>query len=235
MKLRLALTFLFVLTSLATADVKLAPLFQDHMVLQRDASVPVWGTAKPGETVELVIDDQHLKTKADAKGNWQVTLKPLTVGKPRKLVVEGSNRIEIKDVLVGEVWICSGQSNMAWTVDRSKNFPTEKANAKYPQLRMFSVACQATPKIQTQLKGSWQLCTPETVGKFSATAYFFGREVHKHLDVPVGLVNTSLGGTDVAAWTSLAAQKKQSKLESMINAYAKQIEKFDAAASKKQF
>ena len=221
--------FLFV-ASTVSGEVKLAGIFTDHMVLQRDAKLPIWGWGANGEKVTVTIADQtHQATTT--QGRWQVELEPLAAGGPHELTVSGANKLAIKDILVGEVWLCSGQSNMAMTVARSQNFDTEKQSAKHPQIRMFTVTKNATPELQTDCQGNWQLCKPDTVGTFSATAYFFGRKLQQGLDVPVGLINSSWGGTDVAAWTSLKAQAAVPAIVPKLEAYNKNIASYDAKAA----
>lgn len=190
------------------ADVKLAGLFCDHMVLQQGAVVPVWGWANPGEDVTVTIQHEVRKAKADKDGKWMVKLRKLKTGEPETLVVEGKNRIVVHDVLIGEVWLCSGQSNMGMTVNQCKDFDAEKKAANLPLIRMFTVGRNSQAVVQTNCTGAWVICSPEDVGKFSATAYFFGREIHQHRQVPVGLINSSWGGTAIEAWTSVEAQSR---------------------------
>jgi sialate O-acetylesterase len=171
------------------------------MVLQRDVAVPVWGWAGAGERVTVTFAGQTKTATADAKGKWLVKLEPMPASaEPRVMEVSGSAKIQ--NVLVGEVWLCSGQSNMAWTVSSSKDFETEKAAAKSPAVRMFREDSGPNPSAQEKCSGRWSVCSPDTVGGFSATAYFFGREVHQKLAVPVGLINSSVGGTPIESWTS---------------------------------
>jgi sialate O-acetylesterase len=197
----------------ALADVKLPAIFSDHMVLQQETTVPVWGWAEPGEEVTVSIAGQSQSTKAGAAGKWSVKLARLKVGDTLTLTVKGRNTITVQDVLVGEVWLCSGQSNMAMTVNRAKDFDQEKSAANFPKLRMFFEQSAAATEPKEQGRGVWQVCSPETVGNFSATAYFFGREVHQKLGVPVGIINSSVGGTAIEAWTSWDAQKGKAELK----------------------
>ena len=193
---------IFVATN-AFADVTLPAVFSDHMVLQRDAEVPVWGWADPGEKIVLSIAGQTKNTVADADGKWRVTLDKLTAGEPVILTVKGRNTVTVRDVLIGEVWLASGQSNMQLNVGVVTNAWQERASAKYPQIRMFTVARHQAITPQTNCQGEWVVCSPETVGNFSAAAYFFGRELHQKLGVPVGLINASWGGTPIDAWISM--------------------------------
>ena len=224
------LSLIFCLVSSVSAEVKLAGVFSDHMVLQRDVSLPIWGWASEGEKVTVTVAGQTHEATV-VKGRWQVQLKPLPVGGPHQLTVSGVNKVSIKDILIGEVWLCSGQSNMAMTVARSQNFEAEQKTAKYPNIRMFTVTKNATPELQTDCQGSWHVCQPDTVGNFSATAYFFGRKLQQELNVPVGLINSSWGGTDVAAWTSLKAQAAVPSIVPKLEAYNKTIASYDAKAT----
>jgi len=188
----------------AAAEVKLPPILGDHMVLQADMPVPVWGTAKPGEKVTVKFAGKTKMAVAGKDGKWLVKLDALkTNAKPQTLTVSGANTVTIKDVLVGEAWLCSGQSNMAWPVSRARNFKAEQAAAKYPQIRHYRVGKGGG--------GKWVICSPKTVAGFSATAYFFGRELHKELKVPVGLINSSVGGTPIEAWTGGPAKAAAEK------------------------
>jgi sialate O-acetylesterase len=175
----------------AYADVVPAPVFGNNMVLQRGMKVPVWGKAAVGEEVTVTFLDQKKTTKADGKGHWSVQLDELKAGGPFELTVRGKNSLTFKNVLVGEVWVCSGQSNMQWTIANTDKEGKSVADAKLPELRLNG--------------GAWVECTPETAHKFSATAYYFGRDLQKALGVPVGLINRSVGGTSARLWTSKAA------------------------------
>ncbi len=184
----------------ATADVRLPALFTDHMVLQRDVPCRIWGTAEPGEQIAVVLGDQTQKATAGEQGKWMVTLDPLPAGGPHKIVVEGQNRLVVEDVLVGEVWICSGQSNMAWTVGNSNDGDLETLSANYPQIRLISVPQVGTQEPQDDFRGQWAPCSPEAVRDFSAVGYFFGRQLHQTLGVPVGLIDDAWGGSACEAW-----------------------------------
>ena len=206
---------------IAWADVTLPSLFSDHMVLQQDAPVPVWGWAAADEEVSVSIGDQTKTAKAGADGKWSLKLDALKAGEPTTLTVKGKNTITINDVLVGEVWLCSGQSNMGLQVQRADNFEVEKAAAKYPKMRQFTVSSGGAKDIQDKCKGSWVVCAPETVGGFSATAYFFGREVHKKTGQAVGLINSSVGGTAIESWTSWDAQKDKAEIKPIFDSWNK--------------
>jgi len=204
-----------------SAAVRLPSLFSDHMVLQRDAAVPVWGWADPGEEVTVHIAGQKQSTKANADGKWSTKLDKLTATGPQTMIVKGDNEITIRDVLIGEVWLASGQSNMAMKVKAVNNAKGEITNAKFPEIRMFTVAAKTAETPQSECGGYWQVCSPETVASFSATAYFFGRDFHQSLKVPVGLINASWGGTPIQSWTSLEAQQSLPALAPMIESFRK--------------
>ena len=188
------------------AEVTLAPLFSDRAVLQQGVALPIWGWAEPGERVTVSLAGQVKQTQAAADGAWRVLLDPLQPGEALTLTVQGSTLCTVRDILVGEVWLGSGQSNMAMTVNRCQEYEQEKAAAVFPQIRMFTVTREVATEPQRRCKGEWVVCSPETVGGFSGTAYFFGREIHRRLGVPVGLINSSWGGTPIESWTRAAAQ-----------------------------
>jgi sialate O-acetylesterase len=190
------------------ADVKLPAIISDHMVVQSGASVPVWGWADKGEKVTAKLAGQTQSATAGDDGKWTVTFTGLKAGGPHELSIEGKNSLKVKDVLVGEVWLGSGQSNMAMLVQSCINVEEEKSAANLPQVRMFTVERHAATTPQSDCKGKWVLASPDTVGLFSATLYFFGRDLYKELNVPVGLINSSWGGTAIEAWTSMPAQSK---------------------------
>ena len=187
-------------TGVARADVKLPNIFGSHMVLQRDMKDRVWGKADPGEEVTVSIGDQKKTAKAGDDGKWSVTLDPLPAGGPHTLTVEGKNKVEFEDVLVGEVWLCSGQSNMQWNVGSANDADLESLTAKFPKIRLISVPTVGTQEPKDDFNGSWKVCTPGTVKPFSAVGYFFGRQIHETLDVPVGLINDAWGGSACEAW-----------------------------------
>lgn len=190
------------LHKLVRAPLSLAPLFRDHMVLQRDREVPVWGWGAPGARVEVRFAGSTVTTKVGADGCWSVKIGPFAAGGPHELEV---NDLVVRDVLVGDVWVCSGQSNMEWPVAASANADAEIAAADHPTIRLFTVpkSISATPRAMTN--GAWTPCTPDTVRDFSAVAYFFGREFG---DVPIGLIDASWGGTPCESWTSADALRE---------------------------
>jgi len=214
-------------------EFKTAAIFSDQMVLQRDKAVPIWGWADPGEEITIKFGGQTKTTKADAAGKWLVRLDPMPASAvARAIEIRGGSdarRATIEGVLVGEVWLGSGQSNMAMTVGRARDFEVEKAAADLPQIRMFKEASGAAKAPQMDGSGAWSVCSAETVGDFSATLYFFGREIHRALNVPVGLINSSVGGTPIEQWVSKDAQEGQGELRAALAAQAKAEAEFDEA------
>jgi sialate O-acetylesterase len=185
-------------------SVSLASIFSDHMVLQRDMRVPIWGQAKPGAKVEVKLDGAAKETTADADGKWKVTLDSLPAGGPHELSVSsGDEHLNLTDVMVGEVWIASGQSNMEWPLSKAKDAEKEIAAADLPDIRFIDVPNQTAnhPRASFKTKG-WQACKPDNVGGFSAVAFFFARNLHDNLHVPIGLIGCNWGGTRMEAWTS---------------------------------
>ena len=197
----------------ASADVRLPAIFSDHAVLLSGAEVPVWGWADAGEKVEVSIAGQTKSATPGADGKWAVTLNPLKSGGPHELTVKGKNAVAVKDVLIGEVWLGSGQSNMAYLVVTSSTAQQAKATADLPNIRMFTVASTAAAKAQDDCKGEWVVCSPNTVGRFSAVLYFCGREIQKALGVPIGLIHSSVGGTPIESWISPEAQEASAELK----------------------
>lgn len=193
----------------ARAEARLPGFFGDHMVLQRGIPVPVWGWADAGEEVageEVAVQlgtTRTVRTAADANGRWQVKLPVMPAGGPHTLTVSAANRIVIRDVLVGEVWLCSGQSNMEWTVARSLNPEQEIAAGDHPQIRHLKVAKKTSGHPLDDLSANWQVCSPATVANFTAAGYYLARELQKELGVPIGLLNSSWGGTRIEPWTPI--------------------------------
>ncbi|MBV8878339.1 MAG: sialate O-acetylesterase [Planctomycetaceae bacterium] len=211
------------------AELKLHTLFADHMVLQADFACPVWGTAEAGEEISVSIGGQKKTAKAEADGKWSLKLDPLKAGGPHEMTVAGKTSVTVKDVLVGEVWVCSGQSNMEWVVSNSNNFAEEKAAANFPNVRHFLVKKNPQDAPVATLSGDWKPTTPETVGGFTAVGYFFGRELHQKLNVPVGLINTSRGGTAAQLWTSKPVLEGNATLKPIVDNFPKQMENYEKA------
>lgn len=209
------------------ADVTLAGLFQDNLVFQRDRPVPIWGRADPGERVTVAFAGQEVSTNTPADGRWIIYLDPLaTQSEPAEMIVSGNNRLSVKNILVGEVWLCSGQSNMAWVVKNSDNAKEEIASAEIPQIRVFTVE-KAVSKAPTDvLNGSWLPSSPSTAGNFTAVGYFFARDLHRKLGVPIGIIHSSWGGTPVEAWMSPAALASDPAFEIVFKRWKEAMEAY---------
>ncbi len=195
---------LIIMGGLAGAKVKLPAIFSDSMVLQQKSDVAVWGQADVGEKVYVLGSwmKSVVSTKAGKDGQWQVKIKTPEAGGPYTLTIQGKNKQTLHEVLIGEVWVCSGQSNMELPLRSADNAQEEIKAADFPQIRLFTVQRFSAMTPQEDCVGQWKMCSPDTVGSFSAVGYLFGRELHQKLNVPVGLIHTSWGGTPVEAWTS---------------------------------
>ncbi|MEN2415669.1 sialate O-acetylesterase [Flavobacterium mesophilum] len=216
MKKYLALLFLL-FALISNANVKMPLLFSDGMVLQRNKAIPVWGFADANEKVEIHFNKQIKKTQADKNGKWTVNLDAEKAGGPFELQIIGKNKITIKNVLVGEVWICSGQSNMEFQVFKTMNADKEMNNADYPMIRHFGVAQDLSGKPKDDLKaGKWEVSSKETVGNFTAVGFYFARKLYSELKIPIGIINTSWGGTNVETWTSREAFQNSAEFKNMI-------------------
>jgi sialate O-acetylesterase len=197
----MAVGILLACLSTANADVRLPAVISDNMVLQKDIPLVIWGWAAAGEEIAVSLGDSNAKATADAAGKWKVVLPAVkTAGGPHEMTVKGKNEIKIKNILIGEVWAGSGQSNMQWAVSQSLNAKDEVANAKFPKIRLFIIPLVPSGTPSEKVNAKWVECSPETVAGSSAVLYFFGREVHQNLDVPVGLITTAWGGTRIQPW-----------------------------------
>ena len=190
------------------ATVQVASIFGDNMVLQRGRPAPVWGTAAPGEQIAVRFKGQTRRVTAGEDGKWRVTLDALAADStPHELVIRGANTVTFTNVLVGEVWICSGQSNMEWPVYLAVNGSQETATARYPLIRLFTEGRNPSPVPQERCDGQWVACDPTSVSPFSAVGYFFARQLYVTLHVPIGMINNAWSGTAAEPWTSLATLK----------------------------
>lgn len=235
-------------TTMSRADVRVPAIFSDHMVLQCEKPAAVWGWAEPGEAVAVTLGEVEKSTTAGTDGRWSVALEPAaSKSRSQTMTVRGRNLITVNDVLIGEVWLCSGQSNMAMQlnglhgkVDRAEE---EIAAADHPQMRMFvhdapySIYELATPpqKPLTDRSGKWVVCSPATAAQFSAIAYFFGRDIQRELRRPVGLVVSSVGGTPIEAWTSLSAQQMEPGIQPVLGDWQNRLKGYDSRRELKEF
>ena len=178
----------------AAAQLRLPAVISDNMVLQQQTKAPVWGWAAPGSVVTIKTgwNSEPVKVKTNAGGKWRADIRTPSAGGPYALTVsDGDSTVKITDILVGEVWICSGQSNMAWPLNSAQDGPRYAAQADYPKIRLLTVPRQASETPLGDVKADWQVCSPQTARSFSAVGYFFGLEIFKMLDVPIGLINSS--------------------------------------------
>ena len=207
------------LTTQTFADVRVPSLIGDNMVLQRDKKVRVWGWAAPNERVTVELGKEKASAVTDTNGHWQVLVGPLKAGGPLELKIAGNNTLSFKNILVGEVWVCSGQSNMEWPLINSKDGAAAVAQANYPEIRLFTVQKDTATSPLDDVKGHWVVTTPDEAGQFSAVGYYFGRELQQKLKVPVGLIHTSWGGTPAEAWTSPETLAANPELKPILERY----------------
>ena len=227
------LVFVFLLSLSARAAITLPAVFSDHMVLQSGKPVLVWGTADANVEVAVAIAGQKKTAKADANGQWSLKLDALTASTEPQTLTIGDKTIQ--DVLVGEVWLGSGQSNMAMMVQSAKDYAASQTAANVPLIRMFVESSPSATTAQSVGKGAWIVCSPETVGRFSATLYFFGRNLYDGVKQPVGLINSSVGGTPIESWISPEAQQASAELKPFFAALKQEKAAFDEAKVKANY
>ncbi len=235
-------TIAFLLISVfAFAQIKLASPFGDHMVLQQNALVPVWGTGAAGEKITVLFGKQRKTVTTGADGKWMIKLNKLKAGGPFELLVIAKNSIRLKDVYVGEVWLCSGQSNMDMTVAKEdrywcgvNNEAVEVANARYPLIRLFDVDYTPSDVQLNDVSGKWEITSPETVGHFSAAAYFFARELYNKYKVPIGLITTAYGASTAEAWISKKTLEANPLFAKLLSEYEKKKMQYDTGVVAKQ-
>ena len=221
---------LFLLASCASPDasnIRTHQLFSDHAVLQRGIALPVWGTADPGGILEVTLAGNTQTVETDAEGKWQAEFPEMEASGPHELRIEGGDTtIVLQNILIGDVWLASGQSNMEWPLSAQvDNYEQEIAEADYPQIRLFTVERNTSYEPLENLdEGNWQVTTPETIGNFSAVAYFFGREIHQEIGVPIGLINSTWGGTPAEAWTSEASLASMQEFEEELQQIEQQLQ-----------
>ena len=208
-----------------SAAVALASPFTDHAVLQRELPVPVWGFDTPGTAVNVSIQGQQATATAAADGRWRAVLQPLPVGGPYELTVAGTTTIVLKDILVGEVWLCSGQSNMEFYTRRSSTGAADLPSSANQRIRLFNLGPKKQGAITPQdtCTAAWTACTPETAGIFSAVGYYFGRDLERELLVPIGLINASWGGTPAETWISQPALAADTEFKRAMPSWEKEM------------
>jgi sialate O-acetylesterase len=221
----------------AFSDIRLPSLFTDNMVLQQRTQVAIWGWADPGEKIEIKgdWDRRPATTTTHADGTWQTKLTTIAAGGPYTLTIKGKHTIQIHNVLLGEVWLCSGQSNMTFPLGMQGSWRTgvfdyeqEIAAANYPTIRMFTVAQTVADSPRQDVKGDWQICSPSTAGKFSAVAYYFAREITTRTGLPVGLIHSSWGGTPAESWVKKEVLASDADLQPLLDQYTKALAEYAA-------
>jgi len=232
---RLTVLLMIIFLTKSFALVKPNSLFSNNMVLQRGVSVPIWGTANDGEKVTVEFNGQKVTTVAK-DGKWKVNLKALKANsKPSVMTITGENTIKIENILVGEVWVCSGQSNMERQLGPRPpqkpiyNWEIEKAAANYPEIRQFFVAQKASDTMLSDVNSQWVICDTTSVINFSAVGYFFVRELYKKYHVPIGLLFSSVGGTPAENWTTRATLEANPELKSLAENYDKAVKNYALA------
>ncbi len=211
----------------AWADVKMPSIFGSHMVLQRNQKDKVWGWADPGEEVTVTIAGQTKTAKASDDGAWSVLLDPLPAGGRHTLTVKGKNTLSFDDVAVGEVWICSGQSNMQWPLNLANDADLETLTADYPEIRLISVPQVGTQEPQKDFQGQWERCTPANARDFSAIGLLFGRTLYQALGVPIGLIDDSWGGSAAEAWVRRDILEKDPKYKDLLASWQEREEQYE--------
>lgn len=219
MRLQIFMFLLLIFLADGFSQVQLHQLFQDHMVIQRDKPIQVWGTSTWDKEINLVMGNNQATAQPDAKGNWKVTLSALPAGGPLQLVVESdTQKIIISDILLGDVWVCSGQSNMEWPLSKAHNTLEEMQSKRYENIRVFDVQndIEFKPLFDLRNSSQWIKSDEESVKNFSAVGYFFGKKIHQETGVPIGLIGSSWGGTVVEAWMSSGSVAKFPEFESKV-------------------
>jgi sialate O-acetylesterase len=183
------------------ADIRLPPAFASHMVLQRDQEIPVWGYADPAAKIAVQLGEKQATAQADERGRWELRLPAMPAGGPYAMTLTGKRRLVLDDILIGDVWLCSGQSNMEMSFQQDKFFQEEKLHAANPKMRLFKIPALWSAGPASQMIGAWQKCDASSAAGFSAAGYYFGKELEHELNVPIGLIQAAIGGTPIENWT----------------------------------
>lgn len=220
-----------------SAEVSVPNIFGDHMVLQQNQKIRVWGWATPGEKVTVTLGKSQAVATADQSGDWKVELPPRKAdNKPLQLTIAGpENQLKFEDVLMGEVWLCSGQSNMGWPVSNSFDSDLVALSANHPRLRLISVPQVGTQKPQKNFNGQWQKCTPDSVKSFSAVGFYFGRQLHQILDIPVGLIDNAWGGSACEAWVRRDLLEADPTYKELLARWKETEQNYDAEAAQAKY
>lgn len=228
------LTFLIALTMMANicvAEVTTSPVFGDSMVVQRDMPVHVWGWTQPNIDVHVAMAGHEAETRSDKNGRFDVKLDPLPAGGPHEMVIQADETRTFKDVLVGEVWVCSGQSNMQWPVGSANDPDLETLTANFPNIRLITVPRVGIQEPQNSFEGAWEACTPTSARDFSAVGYFFGRQLHQTLNVPIGLIDNAWGGSAAEAWVNRSELEKAGKYDELLEKWDTLAKTYDHEAA----
>ncbi len=227
----LSMLTLLLLPTLARAELKMSPVFGNSMVLQRDKPIHVWGWTTPGAMVDVTLAGKTTTTKAGEDGRFDVELDSMQAGGPHEMVISADETKTFSDVLIGEVWLCSGQSNMAWPVASANDPDLESLTANFPNIRLISVPQVASQEPLNDFAGSWEACTPESVKSFSAVGYFFGRQLHQTLDVPIGLIDNAWGGSAAEAWVRRDVLEADGKYDALLKQWDQDVANYDEQAA----
>lgn len=221
-------------SSVCHAKIELPNVFGDHMVVQRGQENPIWGKADANAEVTILVGDRKVSATADANGNWKTKLPELATGGPYEIKISsGSDKVELKDVLSGEVWVCSGQSNMQWNIWSSEDVELERLAANYPKIRMINFPQVGTQEpVWSHNDRHWMVCNADNVGNFSAVGYFFGRQLYQTLDVPIGLVNNAWGGSAAEAWIDQKTLNEDSRFTGLTDRWKKTVSDYEALKAK---
>lgn len=220
---------IFLLATTLSADIRLPAVIGSHMVIQQDIPIKIWGWAEPGEGISVIFSDQRAQASADSDGLWELQLKAMKAGEgPYRMTITGTQSppVHLDDILLGEVWICSGQSNMEWQMWKTHSPIPEIQRADFPRIRLFHVPRKVSTYPLEDVEAEWKVCAPQTVRDFSAVAYYFGRELHKKLDVPVGLISTRWGGTRIEPWTPIAGFQSVPELQDILEEMQSEDEEY---------
>jgi sialate O-acetylesterase len=229
----IAAAIMFVLSGVLFADVQTPSVIGDNMVLQQGMQLPIWGKADPCEEVKVKFMSETWNTTADANGKWELKIGPYMAQKDgQDFIIEGKNTIVFKNVMVGEVWVCSGQSNMEWQLKAADNWQQEVNEANFPKIRLFTVGKKVSYTPMESCSGSWKVCEPNMAKYFSAVGYFFGREIHKTVGVPVGLIHTSWGGTPAEAWTGREYLERDQNLQPILKRFDETVANYSEVKKK---
>src|SRR6056297_2634310 len=229
------LAALLLVPQVCLAELTFSPVFGDSMVLQRDQPIHIWGWTSADAEVAAEMAGHRATATSDESGRFDLFLDPLPAGGPHELVVEADRRQVFSDVLVGEVWVCSGQSNMAWDVSNANDADLEALTANYPRMRLISVPQLGSQEPLNDFQGQWQAASPETVKNFSAVGYFFGRQLHQTLDVPIGLIDNAWGGSSAEAWVPTEVLAADGKYEELLDRWQQLAQSYDHQAAVAQW